>query len=287
MGKIIKYISIFFTLTSSSHAQFPTDPEAFSRFLFKGGYQYNHEEIKSVLSHGTWTTDQKAILEVQMLASMENNGRLEEAIQAASNYISTGNVEWAVNFLTMQRGFLRMLNSQFEEGNKDLETALDSGFLNNIDNVNDILLDGIRYRNKNLSSYLNDAARQSIGYYYLDRLETGSNPHKAYENFIEIKSKKIREESINQISYRLGDAYPEFTESIKNIKPKKFDDPNPQKMPNNTLKNLTNNHNAKGKKSSEEKFQPVFSIEMLLCALAFMSFGWILRGLVVSRKAVT
>ncbi len=290
MEKIIQYLSVFFNLTFFSHAQLPSDPEAFARFLFKGGYEYDYEEIKSVLSNGNWTSDQKAILEVQMLASMQNNGRLEEAIQAASKYISTGNVEWAVNFLTMQRGFLRMLNSQFEEGNEDLETALESGFLNDIDNVSDILLDGIRYRNKNLSVYLNDAARQSIGYYYLDRLATGSNPQDAYKNFIEIKSKNIREESIEQIAHRLGDTYPEFTESVKDIKPKPNLDGNlyPHKSRTNKPKNFTTNYNTKEinkeKLLSEKKHQPSISIVMVIGALTFTAFGWILRGLVVSGK---
>ena len=190
--------------TCLSCASVDHELSAFAGSVFKGGKVFEESEITDISTHNNWSRHHRVILEVQMLASADDSTRYQRAIDIASNYIASGEVGWAMDYLKMQRGFLYKLNGNQESGIIDLEELVDRHAFNDIQEIDDPILEAMKTRQKNLAIYFNDVMRQSIGHYYLDFRKEGILPEKAYQYFIGINAATLREKCLDQLRERLG-----------------------------------------------------------------------------------
>lgn len=192
------------------------DLSKFAGEVFKGGKVFDESEISDVSAHEDWSSYHRTILEVQMLASVEDPNRYQRAIDIASTYIASGKVDWVRDYLKMQRGFLYMLKGDRETGITDLEDLVNQHAFNGIQEINDPILETMRIRQKNLSTYFNDVMRQSIGHHYLDFRKDGMLPEKAFQYFDGIKAATLREKCMEQLKERLGDGSEAIIKGFEN-----------------------------------------------------------------------
>lgn len=187
--------------------------------VLKGGTKYTLEEIQDVSELTEIPLHHRTIVEVSMLGSIEDESRYLTAIAKATDYIESGTVDWAKDFLRMQRGFAYGLLGEREKGAKDLETILDAERLVFLNSVNDPILDIMRKRSRDLAVELDSLMRQTVGNYYMDHREKGSLPIEALGYFSSIKSKPLRDKCLLELKSRLGnDEYEKLVESSKNVR---------------------------------------------------------------------
>lgn len=205
--KFVKFLMFVAVGADMSLANGSESLETFALLVFKGGKAFGQDEIAWVATHPDWEDHQKVILQTQMLGSVEDLARYRQAIDLATHYIESGRIEWARDYLRMQRAFAYNLTEDREIGNTELEMLVDRDAFKMVSEIRDPLMNSIRVRQKDLPNYLNDAMRQSIGHYYLDFRKAGSLPEKAFYYFDGIKSNGLREKCMIQVKDRTGEAF--------------------------------------------------------------------------------
>lgn len=186
--------------------------------VLKGGNKYTLEEIQDVSRLTAIPVHHRAIVEVSMLGSIEEESRYLTAIAKATDYIEYGTVDWAKGYLRMQRGFVYGLIGDRAKGTKDLEAVLAAEQLAFLNSEKDPLLDIMRKRARDLELELDSLMRQTVGNYYMDFRKDGILPTEAFRFFSSIKSKPFRAKCLLQLRERLGeDEYATLAESMKNF----------------------------------------------------------------------
>ena len=203
----IKAAFTSFILSICAQASDFGDVASFSSKVFKGGNTYSQEEIESVANNNQWSEHHRIILEVQMLASMDDPTRYQKAINIATGYIDSGTIDWVKSYLRMQRGFLYNLSGDRESGNQDLQAVVDGELLTDFGSIDDPVVAAMKLRHGNLELSFDSVMRQSIGHYYLDFNKDGTDSVKAFHYFNGIKNDKLREKCMIQLKNRIGDDF--------------------------------------------------------------------------------
>jgi len=200
--------------------------------VLKGGTSFNQEDIRDVSVQKNIPIHHRAIIEVAMLASVEEEPRYHIAISKATDYIGSGDVDWAKGYLQMQRGFLYGLLGDRDKGTKDLVAVLESERLSSINFIPDPLLDIMRKRTRDLSLDLDSLMKQTVGNYYMDFRKEGALPAESFRFFSLIKSPALRDKCLLQLKNRVGaDEYEKITQSVKasDLNSKKISGPHENK----------------------------------------------------------
>lgn len=173
--------------------------------VLKGGKEYSLDDIQYISNYSDIPLHHRTIIEIQMLSSIEDLSRYQTAIEKATNYIESGDVVWAQDYLLMQRGFAYGLVGEREKGVIDFKNLLSKDSIDSFDSVNDPILEIMRKRRPNLAQSFDSIIKQSVGNYYMDFRKEGILPIEAYKYFNSIKIKEFREKCLERLKSRIGD----------------------------------------------------------------------------------
>lgn len=182
----------------------------------KGGTKFTNEQIQDISQQTNIPIHHRIITQITMLGSVEEESRYLTAISKATDYVNNGDIEWAKDYLQMQRGFLYGLLGDRDKGMKDLVAVLNADRLASINSIEDPILDVMRKRTRDLSLDFDSLMKQTIGNYYMDFRKEGALPVEAFRYFNLIKSIAFRDKCLLQLKDRVGTAeYEKISQSVK------------------------------------------------------------------------